>query len=164
MAFCLTSVSRFFPPPGGSSDRSGNAPAGLVIDREITSPVEFDFYLQSHGGLLGTSRSAHYNVLVDQNNFMPDELQRLSFSLCHVYARATRSVSIVPPVYYADTASRINVLISVVQVCARAKHHYDPDGAYGGASDSMSQVTTTAGADAAETMRLQYQPIHPNTG
>lgn len=71
MAFCLTSVSRFFPPPGGSSDRSGNAPAGLVIDREITSPgsssttflcpvhlgaygllylVEFDFYLQSHGG------------------------------------------------------------------------------------------------------------------
>ncbi|KIO29135.1 hypothetical protein M407DRAFT_21707 [Tulasnella calospora MUT 4182] len=143
---------RFFPPPGGSSDRSGNAPAGLVIDREITSPVEFDFYLQSHGGLLGTSRSAHYNVLVDQNGFMPDELQRLSFSLCHVYARATRSVSIVPPVYYADT------------VCARAKHHYDPDGAYGAASDSMSQVTTTAGADQVDTMRRQYQPIHPNTG
>ncbi|KAG8923760.1 hypothetical protein FRC01_012373, partial [Tulasnella sp. 417] len=143
---------RFFPPPGGSADRSGNAPAGLVVDREITSSVEFDFYLQSHGGLLGTSRSAHYNVLVDQNGFLPDELQRLSFSLCHVYARATRSVSIVPPVYYADT------------VCARAKHHYDPDGAYGAASDSMSQVTTTAGNDQVENMRRQYQPIHPNTG
>ncbi|KAG8918309.1 hypothetical protein FRC01_001933 [Tulasnella sp. 417] len=63
----------FFPPRGGSADRSGNAPAGLVVDREITSPVEYDFYLQSHGGLLGTSRSSHYNVLVDQNNFMPDE-------------------------------------------------------------------------------------------
>ncbi|KAG8946717.1 hypothetical protein FRC04_011495 [Tulasnella sp. 424] len=143
---------RFFPPPGGSSDRSGNAPAGLVVDREITSPVEFDFYLQSHGGLLGTSRSAHYNVLVDQNGFMPDELQRLSFSLCHVYARATRSVSIVPPVYYADT------------VCARARHHYDPDGAFGAESDSASQLTTTAGADQVEAHRRAYQPIHPNTG
>ncbi|KAG8992734.1 hypothetical protein FRB90_000927 [Tulasnella sp. 427] len=143
---------RFFPPPGGSSDRSGNAPAGLVVDREITSPVEFDFYLQSHGGLLGTSRSAHYNVLVDQNNFVPDELQRLSFSLCHVYARATRSVSIVPPVYYADT------------VCARAKHHYDPDGAYGNISDSASQVTTTAAANEVDVMRRAYQPIHANTG
>ncbi|KAG8898512.1 hypothetical protein FRC01_010881, partial [Tulasnella sp. 417] len=94
---------RFFPAPGGGSDKSGNVPAGLVVDREITSPVEYDFYLQSHGGLLGTSRSAHYNVLVDENNFLPDDLQRISFSLCHVYARSTRSVSIVPPVYYADT-------------------------------------------------------------
>ncbi|KAG8898575.1 hypothetical protein FRC01_010855, partial [Tulasnella sp. 417] len=63
---------RFFPAPGGGSDKSGNVPAGLVVDRDITSPVEYDFYLQSHGGLLGTSRSAHYNVLVDENNFLPD--------------------------------------------------------------------------------------------
>ncbi|KAG8985277.1 hypothetical protein FRB90_004845 [Tulasnella sp. 427] len=64
---------RFFPQNNANADRSGNAPAGLVVDRDITSPVEYDFYLQSHGGLLGTSRSAHYNVLVDENNFMPDE-------------------------------------------------------------------------------------------
>ncbi|KIO29143.1 hypothetical protein M407DRAFT_21713 [Tulasnella calospora MUT 4182] len=141
---------RFFPPKGGSADRSGNAPAGLVVDREITSPVEYDFYLQSHGGLLGTSRSAHYNVLVDQNNFMPDDLQRISFSLCHVYARSTRSVSIVPPVYYADS------------VCTRSKHHYDPDGAYGNLSDSASQVSTAAGVSQAEAIRNAFQPVHPN--
>ncbi|KAG9029602.1 hypothetical protein FS837_003510, partial [Tulasnella sp. UAMH 9824] len=142
---------RFFPAPGGGSDKSGNVPAGLVVDREITSPVEYDFYLQSHGGLLGTSRSAHYNVLVDENNFMPDDLQRISFSLCHVYARSTRSVSIVPPVYYADT------------VCERAKHHYDPDGGFGNVSDSAS-VSTTAGADQAETYRRSFQQVHGNTG
>ena len=49
--------------------------------------------------LLGTSRPAHYNVLHDENNFTPDSLQALSFALCHVYARSTRSVSIPAPVY-----------------------------------------------------------------
>lgn len=78
---------------------SGNCRAGTVIDREISHPTEFDFYLQSHAGLLGTSRPAHYNVLLDENKFAPDSLQQLAFALCHVYARSTRSVSIPAPVY-----------------------------------------------------------------
>ncbi|KAG8905954.1 hypothetical protein FRB99_007888 [Tulasnella sp. 403] len=138
---------RFFPANPGDADRSGNAPAGLVVDREITSPVEFDFYLQSHGGLLGTSRSAHYNVLVDENRFTPDNIQQLSFALCHVYARSTRSVSIVPPVYYADI------------VCARARHHYDPD------SDmTFSETASQLSSEAAEAQLAIYQqgfrPLH----
>ena len=90
---------RFFPIDGG--DRTGNCRAGTVVDRDITHPVELDFYLQSHAGLLGTSRPAHYNVLHDDNNFSADALQALSFALCHVYARSTRSVSIPAPVYCA---------------------------------------------------------------
>ncbi|CCA66578.1 related to argonaute-like protein-Laccaria bicolor [Serendipita indica DSM 11827] len=104
---------RFFPMQG-QGDRSGNCPAGLVVDSEVASPAEFDFYLQSHAGLLGTSRPAHYNVLYDENGFTPDSMQQLAFTLCHVYARSTRSVSIPAPVYYADI------------VCARAKNHFDP--------------------------------------
>ncbi|KAI0677581.1 argonaute-like protein [Trametes maxima] len=107
---------RFFPTNSNDADRSGNCPAGTVVDNHIVHPTEFDFYLQSHSGLLGTSRPAHYNVLLDENGFTPDSLQALSFALCHVYARSTRSVSIPAPVYYADI------------VCARAKNHYDPDG------------------------------------
>ncbi|KAI0375597.1 argonaute-like protein [Pilatotrama ljubarskyi] len=107
---------RFFPQNSGNADRSGNCPAGTVVDKDIVHPTEFDFYLQSHSGLLGTSRPAHYSVLYDENNFTPDSLQALSFALCHVYARSTRSVSIPAPVYYADI------------VCARAKNHYDPEG------------------------------------
>jgi eukaryotic translation initiation factor 2C len=60
---------RFFPKNAKDADRSGNCPAGTVVDSEVTNPVEFDFYLQSHGGLLGTSRPAHYNVLHDENGF-----------------------------------------------------------------------------------------------
>lgn len=59
---------RFFPAPN-VADRSGNCPAGTVVDRDVVHPTEFDFYLQSHGGLLGTSRPAHYSVLHDENGF-----------------------------------------------------------------------------------------------
>jgi hypothetical protein len=44
-------------------------PPGTVIDTVVTSPVEWDFYLCSHQGILGTSKPAHYNVLLDENNF-----------------------------------------------------------------------------------------------
>lgn len=53
---------RFFPRAGAGTDRSGNCKAGTVVDRDVAHPTEFDFYLQSHGGLLGTSRPAHYSV------------------------------------------------------------------------------------------------------
>lgn len=37
---------RFFPQNPGDADRSGNCPAGTVVDREVAHPTEFDFYLQ----------------------------------------------------------------------------------------------------------------------
>jgi len=95
---------RFFPDTRNSrdTDRSGNCPAGLVVDDHVVHPSLFDFYLLSHGGLLGTSRPAHYIVLKDDNKFSSDSLQALSYGLCHCYAAATRSVSIPAPVFYAD--------------------------------------------------------------
>ncbi|GBE81911.1 hypothetical protein SCP_0402850 [Sparassis crispa] len=59
------------------------------------------------------------------------ELQELSYVLCHVYASATRSVSIPAPVYYAD------------RVCARAAYHFDP------ATDlHLDDETLTSSSDA----------------
>ncbi|KAG0339668.1 Protein argonaute 14, partial [Podila minutissima] len=57
--------------------------------------------LQSHAALQGTSRSTHYHVLYDENRFTADSLQELTYKLCYLYARCTRSVSMVPPAYYA---------------------------------------------------------------
>ncbi|ESK88716.1 argonaute-like protein [Moniliophthora roreri MCA 2997] len=106
--------ARFFPNDKRDADRSGNCPAGTVIDTEICHPTEDDFYLQSHAGILGTSRSAHYTRIYDENNFDVNFVQDLSFLLCHLHARSTRSVSLPAPVYYADL------------VCTRAQNHYDP--------------------------------------
>ncbi|KAG9492837.1 hypothetical protein GDO78_001023 [Eleutherodactylus coqui] len=81
--------------------RSGNIPAGTTVDTDITHPYEFDFYLCSHAGIQGTSRPSHYHVLWDDNCFTADELQLLTYQLCHTYVRCTRSVSIPAPAYYA---------------------------------------------------------------
>ncbi|KAH9943477.1 argonaute-like protein [Epithele typhae] len=140
---------RFFPTR--DSDRSGNCPAGTVVDNNITHPTEFDFYLQSHGGLLGTSRPAHYSVLYDENGFTPDSLQALSFALCHVYARSTRSVSIPAPVYYADT------------VCSRAKNHYDPNGTQQLSGDDWASTDTRDAASQLEQFRASFKPLHEKT-
>ncbi|KAG8217323.1 putative argonaute-like protein [Butyriboletus roseoflavus] len=58
---------RFFPQNERDADRSGNCPAGFVADQGIGNPIAKDYYLQSHGGLLGTSRPSHYIVIQDEN-------------------------------------------------------------------------------------------------
>jgi eukaryotic translation initiation factor 2C len=59
----------FFPKSTDDADRSNNCPAGTVIDTGVVSPVEFDYYLYGHAGIIGTSKPAHYNVLLDENKF-----------------------------------------------------------------------------------------------
>eukprot|EP00246_Nothoceros_aenigmaticus_P003021 TRINITY_DN1395_c0_g1_i2.p1 TRINITY_DN1395_c0_g1~~TRINITY_DN1395_c0_g1_i2.p1 ORF type:complete len:223 (-),score=31.18 TRINITY_DN1395_c0_g1_i2:395-1063(-) len=110
-----------------TTDRSGNILPGTVVDSKICHPTEFDFYLCSHAGIQGTSRPAHYHVLWDENNFTADSIQSLTNNLCYTYARCTRSVSIVPPAYYAHLAA------------FRARFYMEPE-----ASDSGS-VTSGVG-------------------
>ncbi|KAF9472086.1 argonaute-like protein [Pholiota conissans] len=130
--------NQMFPPTPGASASNENAPAGTVIDTTITHPTDFDFFLQSHAGLLGTSRCAHYSVccthLHGPLEFRADALQSLSYALCHCYAPATRPVSIPAPVYYAD------------RVCARAKNHFDPNKPLD-ASDAGTQASGATGVD-----------------
>lgn len=99
--------TRFMPRDGRDGcGKAGNIPPGTVVDTVITHPVDFDFFLCSHFGIQGTSRPAHYYVLWDDNNFDADTLQKLTFGMCHTYARCARSVSIPTPVYYAHHATK----------------------------------------------------------
>ncbi|OAQ24024.1 Piwi-domain-containing protein [Linnemannia elongata AG-77] len=104
--------ARFFPSRRDEGDAKGNCKAGTVVDTGIVHPFEFDFYLQSHASLQGTARPTHYHVLYDQNGFTSDGLQQFTYKLCHLYARCTRTVSLVPPAYYAHL------------VAARARFHF----------------------------------------
>lgn len=113
--------TRFFPPEGHPSrDENGNPQRGLVVDRGITEARNWDFFLQSHDAIQGTARPAHYFVLWDEIFTNPtlqpvhdsiergippaDRLERLSHSLCYMFSRAAKAVSIPAPVYYADIA------------------------------------------------------------
>ncbi|KNE72409.1 hypothetical protein AMAG_16892 [Allomyces macrogynus ATCC 38327] len=94
--------TRFFPDEGTIvDDRSGNLLPGLVVDSVVTHPFEFDFYIQSHLGLQGLAKPTRYSVLVDENNFSPNHLAELSYRMCYLYPRGTRSVSMVPAAFYA---------------------------------------------------------------
>ncbi|KAJ3070874.1 eukaryotic translation initiation factor 2C, 2 [Podochytrium sp. JEL0797] len=92
---------RFFVQDSKDGDRKGNVMAGTVVDSGITHPFEFDFFLNSHQGLQGTSRAAHYHVLYDENKFTANDLQEITYRMCYLFARASRSVGLVPAVYYA---------------------------------------------------------------
>jgi eukaryotic translation initiation factor 2C len=51
---------------------------GTVIDTDIISPNGFDFYLNSHAAIQGTSRPMLYQVLYDEIGFTSDDIQQLT--------------------------------------------------------------------------------------
>lgn len=55
--------------------------------------------------LKGTSRPTKYHVVWDDNNFEEDEIEQLTFYLCFMSARCSRSVSYPAPTYYAHLAA-----------------------------------------------------------
>ncbi|KAF8788013.1 protein argonaute-4-like [Argiope bruennichi] len=82
-----------------------NVPPGTTVDNTVVHPLNFDFFLCSHFGLQGTSRPCHYTVLEDDNDFTADDLQKLTYYLCHTYVRCTKSISSPAPVQYAHLAA-----------------------------------------------------------
>ncbi|PHH91012.1 hypothetical protein CDD83_1947 [Cordyceps sp. RAO-2017] len=104
--------TRFYPTQEADADRSGNTKPGTVVDRGVTEGRCWDFFLQAHTALQGTARPAHYTVVLDEifrqryakmpGKNAADELQDLTQSMCYVFGRATKAVSICTPAYYAD--------------------------------------------------------------
>nr|CAD1829069.1 unnamed protein product [Ananas comosus var. bracteatus] len=86
----------------GSPD---NVPPGTVVDSKVCHPRNYDFYMCSHAGMIGTTRPTHYHVLLDEIGFSPDDLQELVHSLSYVYQRSTTAISVVAPICYAHLAA-----------------------------------------------------------
>ncbi|MED6121941.1 Protein argonaute 10 [Stylosanthes scabra] len=85
----------------------------IIFGADVTHPENGEDSSPSIAA--GTSRPAHYHVLWDENNFTADGIQSLTNNLCYTYARCTRSVSVVPPAYYAHLAA------------FRARFYMEPD-------------------------------------
>lgn len=125
---------RAFPDPKdkNAADKNGNPVPGTLVERDITSPHDWDFLLYPHIALQGTSRPVHYHVIRDEIGHKPNQLENMIYDHSYQYVRSTTSVSLcksfwpfyssifhesdpslhlVPAVYYAHL------------IAHRARHH-----------------------------------------
>ncbi|CAG8906164.1 unnamed protein product [Penicillium egyptiacum] len=102
---------RFYPTNTRDQDRTSNPINGCVVDRGVTRPIYWDFYLQAQAPLQGSARPAHYIVIHDEiftnSKANPDRkptdvLQELTHNICYMMGRATRSISYSTPAFLAD--------------------------------------------------------------
>lgn len=154
---------RFFATGSSPQDnKTGNLPPGFTTTRGIDSPYAFDFYLQSHHAIQGTARPAHYIVLQDkilsdstrtlEHAARLDAIRLMSFSLCHAYAKATVSVSIPAPVYYADLACRR------LDTRMRESHRYGVSDQV--SADSSGSITESMLEGQVQAWKTNFCPMH----
>ncbi|XP_022646042.1 protein argonaute-2-like [Varroa destructor] len=117
---------RFTVVDSRTGTRSGNIPPGTYIDRDVVHAKNHDFYMYTHEGLIGTSRPTHYQLIHADKPISTDEITEMIYYLTHNYARASRSVSIPAPIYYAHLAA------------FRAKEHLKADPTLCGSSSVSS--------------------------
>ena len=111
--------TRFFPAMEGikNASRTSNCVAGTTVDREVTTPQYWEFFLQAHHCIQGTAKPCRYIVIKDEIfsnksviNSGPKAtpmtaaamLPYITNNMCHMFGRATKAVSLCPPAYYAD--------------------------------------------------------------
>ncbi|KAF2302877.1 hypothetical protein GH714_010024 [Hevea brasiliensis] len=142
--------TRLFPGNRSSGSSNGNVSPGTVVDTKIVHPFEFDFYLCSHYGSLGTSKPTHYHVLCDEHGFSSDQLQKLIYNMCYTFARCTKPVSLVPPVYYADL------------VAYRGRLYYEAimDGQSPASASSSTSSAATSSLSSAASLDDRFYKLH----
>lgn len=77
-----------------AGDKNGNALPGTLVERDITHPFEYDFYLSSHSAIQGTARPVHYQVIMDEAQVPVNDFQRMVYQHCYQYMRSTTPVSL----------------------------------------------------------------------
>ncbi|CAF1972115.1 unnamed protein product [Brassica napus] len=132
--------TRFFPATDNDGSDKGNVPSGTVVDTKVIHPFEYDFYLCSHHGGIGTSKPTHYYTLWDELGFTSDQVQKLIFEMCFTFTRCTKPVSLVPPVYYADMVAYRGRMYH--EASSREKNiRQQPRGASSSLASSFSSLT-----------------------
>ncbi|XP_062038298.1 piwi-like protein 3 [Lepus europaeus] len=78
-----------------------NPSPGTVIDVELTKHEWYDFFIVSQSVTDGTVTPTHYNVIYDTVRLKPDEVQRLTYQLCHMYYNLPGIIRVPAPCHYA---------------------------------------------------------------
>jgi len=78
-----------------------NVPVGTIIDTAVTLPERYDFFMVSQDVRQGTVSPTNYNVVHDESNFTPDQMQLISLKLTHLYYNWSGTVAVPAPCQYA---------------------------------------------------------------
>ena len=102
--------TRFYPTEVQIADKNGNTPPCTIVDRCITDPRCFSFFLQPHSAIHGTARNAFYFVILDEvfsqryKGKLPQKyknvaeiVQDLALNLSYLVGRATKGVKSLLP-------------------------------------------------------------------
>mmetsp|Transcript_92693 Transcript_92693/g.250141 ORF Transcript_92693/g.250141 Transcript_92693/m.250141 type:complete len:148 (+) Transcript_92693:2269-2712(+) len=77
---------------------------GTVAADGVADPGHMNFYLVSQSSGLGTAVPCHYHVLYLHPRLSVgiDDIERITYDLCHLYSRADKVVGYASPAYMAD--------------------------------------------------------------
>ncbi|KAI5638036.1 piwi domain-containing protein [Phthorimaea operculella] len=78
-----------------------NPHPGTVLDHDITRRDWYDFLIASQKVNQGTVTPTHYVVVHDDSAMTPDQCQRLTYKLCHLYYNWPGTVRVPAPCQYA---------------------------------------------------------------
>eukprot|EP01117_Protostelium_nocturnum_P016842 TRINITY_DN6745_c0_g2_i1.p1 TRINITY_DN6745_c0_g2~~TRINITY_DN6745_c0_g2_i1.p1 ORF type:complete len:994 (-),score=216.74 TRINITY_DN6745_c0_g2_i1:22-3003(-) len=91
--------TRFFWK-NNNSDTLLNPPPGTLVDSGIGAKG-FDFFLVSQYASQGTVTPTHYHVVHNSTDIEPQDLQLITYKLCHLYMNWTGTVRVPAPCQYA---------------------------------------------------------------
>ena len=70
---------------GNGNGKLSNPPSGTIVDDVVTLPERYDFFLISQSVRQGTVNPTSYNVIEDKSGLKPDQIQKLTYKLTHLY-------------------------------------------------------------------------------
>ncbi|EDW63285.1 protein piwi [Drosophila virilis] len=114
-----SSNTRFF------LDSMRNPPPGTVVDDVVTLPERYDFYLVSQTVRQGTVSPTSYNVLYSNIRLSPDQLQKLTYKMCHLYYNWSGTTRVPAVCQYANKlATLVGTHLHAIPQCALEKKFY----------------------------------------
>lgn len=73
--------TRFFPVQKEFSDltRFNNIVPGTVVDKNITHPFQYQFFMASHAAIQGVTKPTKYCILINESKIAPDDIQAITY-------------------------------------------------------------------------------------
>ena len=71
-----------------------NPQPGTIVDDVITDPLKYDFFLVSQSVREGTVSPTSYNIIYDNTGLSTDDMQLITYKLCHMYFNFTGTVRV----------------------------------------------------------------------